>query len=395
MPWIKALFVSTLLSLLLFAAGVSSAQAALADDWQMPKVLSHTLILQTEPSTVSLFVAGQHWRLLLEPNTALLSSAQTSASQADLFKGVAVYRGSLAGRADSWVRISRFDDQWFGAVFDGDRLFSIEAVSDGYDVKRGSDGEVLHAVYALERDLWQSVVDSGGVVVPEHARGPDRKSAHYNPVSPQHWKSAQFAVPITIVTDESFNARHGSNTAAVVASRLNFLDGIYSEQLGVGVTLWHLKMLSDNATLTTGDASQLLPDFRTYMTVGVGSSLPFQGLSHLFTDRSFSNNVLGTAYIDVLCNSRYGYGWNKNRRSNTGSALVVAHEMGHNLAALHDNSESCPDGTLAGIMNSRLNGSEQFSDCSLDAMAPVLANAACLVTNPSFDGVFLDRFEAF
>ena len=45
------------------------------------------------------------------------------------------------------------------------------------------------------------------------------------------------AMPVLSSAIPSSRNRHGSSAASVVAGRINFIDGIYSNQLGVGIAL--------------------------------------------------------------------------------------------------------------------------------------------------------------
>ena len=64
----------------------------------------------------------------------------------------------------------------------------------------------------------------------------------------------------------------------------------------------------------------------------------------------------------------------------TTSALVAAHELGHNFGADHDGEHGSPcASTPAGyLMEPTINGSSTFSACSLNSMEPVIASAACI-----------------
>jgi hypothetical protein len=59
--------------------------------------------------------------------------------------------------------------------------------------------------------------------------------------------------------------------------------------------------------------------------------------------------------------------------------LLAAHEIGHNLGALHDDVTSCATDATK-VMHSQISSqtSETFSNCSLDAIAAQLTYATCL-----------------
>jgi hypothetical protein len=91
--------------------------------------------------------------------------------------------------------------------------------------------------------------------------------------------------------------------------------------------------------------------------------------------------VIGIAFISSLCRPQTGVGISETRGTGTGGALIVAHEIGHNFGAPHDNQagSACAGTPNAFIMNPFSNGATTFSQCSLAQMQPVIARAMCLV----------------
>src|SRR5690606_8274605 len=81
---------------------------------------------------------------------------------------------------------------------------------------------------------------------------------------------------LTVVTDTEFTTVHGAgNRDAVVAGRLNVVDGIYRTQLAVQVSLKTLRHLSNNGPMTmtlasggTSASPDLLDTFQEYMRTG-------------------------------------------------------------------------------------------------------------------------------
>ena len=129
------------------------------------------------------------------------------------------------------------------------------------------------------------------------------------------------------------------------------------------------------------------------MTTGNGSGIEHPGLAHLMTGKDMDGSVIGIAYLGVLCSQNFGFGVNQNLNNGTTSMLVIAHEMGHNFGAPHDRQSGsvCENSNIAGIMNPSINGSQEFSTCSLDQMANDIASASCLVSAQEI--VFVDGFE--
>jgi len=348
----------------------------------------------------TLTLGGKRHDLRLEDNRSLLGRVAPATRATFARRGDRFLRGRIDGVEGSWVRLNRIDGSLSGAVYDGNELWLIDrAGAMGVTGMRGTraDRTIAYRFSDLDTEL---LFDHGGLEAPGTRAGKTPAPLAYDEFAALLTEfvalqgSSMEAVPITIVSDVEFSARHGSNAQAVVIARINFLDGIYSAQVGVGITLLHHEVLTDNGPLTSTDPGTLLSDqFGPFMRTGAGSNLPFGGLGHLFTDRNLNGSTVGIAYLGVLCNSGFGYGLTEDLSTETGSSLVFAHEVGHNLGAGHDNDlDSCPEGTFRGIMNSLINGEDQFSQCSVDAMAPLVASASCLVMVS--DDLFADDFEA-
>lgn len=360
--------------------------------------------------TWTLTLGGKRRALRLEDNRELLDRVPAATRAAFVRHGDRFLRGRIDGVAGSWVRLNRIDGALSGAVFDGNELWLIDrAGALGVGGARAPDAEqtIAYRFSDLKTDL---LFDHGGVEAASptaKAQAPlayEEFAAHLAEIFALQGQAA-VALPITIVSDTQFSARNPGNETAVVAGRINFIDGIYSAQVGVGITLWHHEILGSNGTLTATAADGLLGQFETYMNTGAGASIPFRGLAHLFTGRDMDGSTVGIAFLSpsdtftVLCRRDGGLGVDQDLNPATTSALVLAHEVGHNFNARHDDSsEFCPGLATAefGIMNSSINGSQTFSSCSLPKMSNALSlisgQSNCLVEISPI--IFEDGFEA-
>ncbi len=338
---------------------------------------------------------GQRWSLVLEPNDALLGALGADARRAVQGRDNLFLAGQVLGVPGSWVRLSRVDGRWSGGFDDGLNLYLIDR-ANGLELPAGRQAAPDEMLLYRFSDL-----DLGPILLHRPLTPADQPPAsadyaeflgHLREIVALSGGAA-FMMPITVVTDTQFNSSFGANTAAVVAARSNFIDGLYSSQLGTGILLLHHEPLTDNGPLLATGASALLTEFRQFMFNGAGSSIPFQGLAHLFTSRPRDGSIAGIAFLGVLCNTAFGYGVDWNLSNETTNGLVFAHEVGHNFNAPHDGEGACIDEPFRGIMNPSINGSQQFSDCSLEQMSGAVANASCLMPNPFLDALFSDGFE--
>jgi MYXO-CTERM domain-containing protein len=96
---------------------------------------------------------------------------------------------------------------------------------------------------------------------------------------------------------------------------------------------------------------------------------------------------VGKASRGALCDEYFGAGLSEGNGGALIDSLIAAHEIGHNFGAQHDGEPgtSCPDATGDYIMSASVNGSQQFSNCSIAIMQVEAAAAACVVALPAVD----------
>jgi hypothetical protein len=372
--------------IILLGAGCASAVAAPTAKLNEYGLLDLPAPEQRGATRMTLAAFGQRWELELRDNAGPFAGLDSALRERIRTGGHRFMAGQVVGRSGSWVRLNWTGERWWGAIYDGQALYLVDRAA-GFDWTGRAEPAAGQDIVFRRQDLQlEGVIGHDPIeppLPPLTQSTPDRGSI-----------PGSQSLPVTIVADTAFQAEHGGNAAAIVAGRINFVDGIYSSQLGTGIVLDHLQTLADDGTLTPTDASELLGAFRVYMSSGAGSGIPFTGLAHLVTSRSRDGGIAGIAYLGVLCDSFYGYGVDWDAGSETTNSLVFAHELGHNFDAPHDGQDECADETFRGIMNPSINGVEEFSQCSLEQMQPEVAAASCLVTSPNADLIFGDGFGA-
>lgn len=379
------------LTILAFGLLVIAAQPAGAVV-ENAEILDHRTVMLASPQsaramTLTVDMFGRDLELKLADNRTPFA-ALDAAQRARIFAGGNRFlRGTVTGIDGSWVRLSWIGGRWSGAIFDGRELFLLEPAETVSDLlARDVPADAL-VLYRLS-DLNLPELTLAPPVIPADTPG------GFEVQQKSMLQGAHEALPVTIVSDTQFSSDHGGNTAAVTAGRINFVDGIYSAEVGVGIALHHHEILVNNGMLTSTDAEELLVDqFRPYMTVGAGSGIPSPGVAHLFTGRDLDGGTAGIAYEGALCSPTFGYGVDQNVPSETVSGLLFAHELGHNFGAPHDNEagSDCAHESGGRIMNPSImpNTAHEFSNCSLQEMADEINGATCFVDT----ALFRDRFE--
>jgi len=332
------------------------------------------------PIALGFEALGQRFELNLEANDRIMAALPTDAA----FAGISAYRGRLANNPDSWVRIVMFDGMPRGLVWDGETMFAIEAPGDSaVDIVepvmyRLADLNILpgtmscgvqsmsgnaEKVYATMQGEWDAAVSQAAGAISE--------------------------ISMSVVGDSLFTSAQGGDEAAAAAitARFNNIDGYFSEQVGVQLNVEYIETFDSasdpfDETLDSGSLLDQLSEYRL-QTPAHNS----RGLTHLYTGRNFDTSTVGVAWRGALCDRYFSAGLSEGRAGLITDSLIAAHEIGHNFGAEHDGQtgSSCADEAQTYIMAPSVNGSDQFSACSIAVMQEEAARARCVTALPAVD----------
>ncbi|MFQ6007008.1 MAG: zinc-dependent metalloprotease family protein, partial [Woeseia sp.] len=334
----------------------------------------------TAPVSLGFDALGQSFDLRLEPNSVLLSGSALMA----LPGGIEVYRGRMAGKTESWARIVVFDGMPRGLIWDGRELYAIEAPGDS----------IVQTSSPIIYRLADTVLAPGSLSCATGSTGGNGAVTYQKLIGElggavSQGPGAVEEIDIGAVGDFEFTSAQGGDAAAAAAitARLNNVDGIYSQQLGVQINVPVIDTFSVTADpfSDTTDAATLLGEVADYReTTPAQRSL---GLTHLYTGRALAGSTVGIAFTSELCSPRFGAGLSEGRGTATFDSLIAAHEIGHNFGAPHDGvpGSACETEPLTFIMAPSINGSNQFSQCSITQMSDDIAAAACITALPTVD----------
>jgi hypothetical protein len=337
------------------------------------------------PALLSFDALGRRFELQLEPHAALIDAmpARNGASN------VTPYRGRLAGVADSWARIVIVDGMPAGLVWDGADYYALELPGDS----------LVSAGQPIAYRLSDVIIAPGALACasgPNAATGSSvlQSMTQNVAMAARAGDGATTEIILGAVGDYEFTQAVGSSADAAILTRLSIVDGIYSEQVGVQITVPAVEVFNDpdDPFSDTTVPGELLEEVRTFRSSSGERLSP--GLTHLYTGRDLDGNTVGIAYTPatpdslVLCTSS-GAGLTQGGGSAgaTFDALVTAHEIGHNFGAPHDGEEDslCVDTPQTFLMAPTINQSQEFSQCSLEQMENDIAAAACITPLPSTD----------
>jgi hypothetical protein len=334
---------------------------------------------------------GRRFALKLEDNERLLSGMSV-ARKAQL-PSTRLLRGRLEGLEGSWVRLTLQKDYLAGAIWDGADLYVIARYADvaAYLVNpldispsqtvmfRISDtSNLLPAEFCGTESEAGSPAANNGLV---------QYNALVRQLKLQFVTSPTDQIDLSLVADSNLQQVYAGNAnelRVAMLNTLNVVDGIYDAQLGLMVSASVIHLVPGGVEpFTTNASSPLLGELSSYRANTV--ELRSRAISHLFTGRVLDDNVLGIARLGGACSEADGVSLTSTgfQGMNTSSALIMAHELGHNLNAEHDTAACGNTYLMWPEYSSRIQ--PLFSQCSADQIKPfIVAHRGTCVTPASY-----------
>lgn len=329
---------------------------------------------------------GQRFELQLRPNDRLQRQVRR--------RNFTLLLGKVAGRPKSWVRLTRHGSSLSGMFSDGQQLYLIEPwaeIAAGSVTGGDNDGE-LNAIYRLADVLLPAGAAGCGLQTLAAAVPGDVAFAdlidEMSELPAFQAQGANRKIELQAVADYEFFQQYGADSEAQVLSRLNIVDGIFSDQLDIEIAVTQVDVFdTPGDPFTSNDPEGLLGEVANYRA----ASATGDGLTHLFTWRNLDGSTRGIAYLASACLAQYGAALSQQFLSSLSTgALIAAHEIGHNFGALHDGEPSdipglpnpCESVPQTYLMAPIIGSSSTFSQCSLNTMSTFLSGpqASCVVS---------------
>jgi hypothetical protein len=375
------------LGLVALTTGLLSSAPTLAASTNGYRVLHHESVhVLTEKGTganerMTFNAYGRRFALTMAPNERIRRGVPSTSGQ------TLPLQGTVEGLPGSWVRITRSASGLRGMMFDGQDMYAIEPAAEAAAVTVqpliAADGETV--VYRLADAMMPVETMTCEVVKPDSTPDTPPTAADALEALSSELHTFQIAavaamkqVRVGVIGDFEFVSQFTNSTPEdAIVSRMNIVDGIFSTQLGVKISLATPTLFrSSTDPFTKSNASELLTELSSYRQ---GSPAQRQlGITHLMTGRNLDTTTVGIAYINGLCSAKFGTSLSQSNLNTTQAALIAAHEIGHNFGAPHDGESPCQSTPTTFLMAPQLNGSDQFSACSVQQMQNQVNTGNCL-----------------
>jgi len=308
-------------------------------------------------------------------------------------------RGRLAGLADSWFSLLRDGDELSGIIADGIDTYLVEPHHRVADllIEPSADNAPANVIFRLADTLvpqglmacatQEETLTAGAAIDGQSAF--TKLGAELQATTSNASASNYLPLLVGVIADESFVSRHAAETENEIAAIFNTVQGIISNEIGIELEIDDVISVTPDIVNPFSDtvvATDLLDELGGWRN----ANQAHLGHTHLLTAKSLINDsgktLAGISYLGVpgrsgICNRRTGASLSRDIRGL--AALIVTHEIGHNLGAPHDGD---PDGACAStpdmefIMSPRISRTTAvaFSDCSLTQIDKLIAEASCL-----------------
>jgi hypothetical protein len=347
---------------------------------------------------VRMSIGSTAYELELQPSERAMRAAQRWApgAVADDFMA---WEGRVVGADASWVRLSTSGGGLTGAIGDGSSVWLLDPASAHPDIAAraglGPQDTIAYRLADFERVFGEDFRH------PPHPPHPPYFESYTDaPVSTgaAYTLSAGLTrlLEVTFVFDVEYRALFTTFEGAALEaiSTTHTVDGFYASAVNLRLEVSDL-IAAEAHEFDGANASELLEQLAGVQGYYVANQLNAnKGVVHLLSGKDILFGTVGLAYVGTACRrNRYATGVNIFRFGPAGNAKLLAHELGHNLNASHD--DPINSGFIMGYGNDASgNYPTLFSPSSISQFQTYFGNpgpsgGACLL----LPDVFLDGFE--
>jgi hypothetical protein len=250
---------------------------------------------------------------------------------------VATFKGTVTGDPDSVVRLLILPDLIQGYIKSGEEWLFIDPLT-----KYAKSQSTSHLVVFDERDVRPEAAGlcgRGELIRLASRPALDSTASGGGSIDVVTAAATRRRVDLATEADYEYYSIYGGNTNSQIQGVINQVDGIYKPELSITLRIVYQSVWTVSSDpYTSSEAESLFFQFRNYWNAYRGDVA--RDTAHLFTGRDLDGDTVGIAWIGALCNDpSLSYGVSQDFSL---MAKLVAHEIGHNLSAQHDDQVSPP-----------------------------------------------------
>ena len=294
------------------------------------------------------------------------------------------YHGYVEGVSESLVALSTCSGGFRGILQINDLAYEIEPIR--FSATFG------HLVYKIDNDATHFPPMRCGLTEEEIAHQLELRASHNFTLRQSSytgwWTHLRF-LELAVVVDKLRYVHLGSNVSVVqrdIVDVVNIIDSLYNA-LELDVILAGIEIWTEQNPVPTDDIDKLLEDFAIWKYFDLDARLPHD-TAHLFIKKSFGIK-LGVAYVGGICQSPLNSGVDVFEDERLYDfAVVVTHELGHNLGMQHDTTW-CVCELQWCIMFPARRVTNKFSNCSYaQYWDTFIRDGLCLYSPPQLGSIF-------
>ncbi len=283
---------------------------------------------------------------ILSPDAKTVAKSQSGETEIDIRNLVLSYKGTLTGAGNSLVSVSFYNGKIIGMMKSKNDSYVLGKLHDKQN-KETTD----YVLYQESKLKSRRSFNCGSEQFPvpgEIVKRIQELGVRDNDLS-NDLRVAKVAIDVDYFTYGAYG-NSVANASAYTLALMSATSAVYVKDMNIQLIVGYLRVWTTQDPYTSTDGSTLLNQFRTEWVNTQGSV--DRVIAHLVSRRN-NLNVAGIAYLNVLCNTSFGYGLSATLNGTINQlpaysydVVVIAHEMGHNFGSPHTHNCSWAGGPI-------------------------------------------------
>jgi hypothetical protein len=281
---------------------------------------------------------------VLAPGAKIVARTGNTETEVPYNNLVLSYTGKIDGLENSFVSLSFYNGKVVGVVMSNRDTYVLGKLGD--EMQPGTDYVIYQE--SRKKEGKEFKCGSESMEIPERVLEAMR---NYNPDAPlgNTIRTANIAIDIDNFTYGTFQNSVPNATAWGMAL-MSAVSSVYLKDMNIYLQVGYLRVWTTPDPYTSTSGNGALNQFRSEW-INTQSGVQ-RTVAHLLSKRN-NLDVAGIAYVDVLCNTTFGYGLSATLNGQINplptysyDVVVTAHELGHNFGSPHTHSCSWVGGPL-------------------------------------------------